>query len=447
MLRILGTMEIQRCLDVIKTIPGGVEKFHALPLHASLLPSEQRRVFPPAPPGMRKIIVATNVAETSITIEDIVAVIDTGRVKETSYDPINNIVKLLETWASRAACKQRRGRAGRVRAGCCWKLYTRNAESKMRERPEPELKRVPLEQTCLAVKAMEDDVREFLAGAISPPDMMAVDGALTLLGRMGAIADDRLTALGRHLVMIPADLRCSKLMVYGAIFGCLDVAVTIASVLTTRCPFASSVSQRDGSKAARESFGEGQGDLLADCRAHQEWFKRRQESNIRDVKRWCEENFLQHNVLIDIASNNSQYIDNLKDIGFIPLPYQFGSNHPDDLSFNNNGKNGPLIRALIAAAFSPQVARISFPGAKYSGSISGSVAVDPEAQTIKHFTRDDERVFIHPSSTLFSARTYTGNSTFLSYFTKLATDKVYLRDVTRMLKIPHPLIRVFDCAN
>jgi ATP-dependent RNA helicase DHX57 len=88
----LGTMEIQRCLDVIKTLPGGVNRYFALPLHASLLSSEQRRVFKPAPFGMRKIIVATNVAETSITIEDIVAVIDTGRVKETSYDHSNNVV-------------------------------------------------------------------------------------------------------------------------------------------------------------------------------------------------------------------------------------------------------------------------------------------------------------------------------------------------------------------
>ncbi|KAK3076941.1 hypothetical protein LTS18_011593, partial [Coniosporium uncinatum] len=113
-----GTMEIDRTLQALRSISN----LHALPLHASLLPAEQKRVFPPAPRGKRKVIAATNVAETSITIEDIVAVIDTGRVKETSYDPQNNMVKLEEVWASRAACKQRRGRAGRVRAGKCYKL-------------------------------------------------------------------------------------------------------------------------------------------------------------------------------------------------------------------------------------------------------------------------------------------------------------------------------------
>jgi ATP-dependent RNA helicase DHX57 len=97
-----GVVEINKTLDHLRSIP----KLHALPLHASLQSIEQRRVFPRAPAGKRKVIVATNVAETSITIDDIVAVIDTGRVKETSYDPQNNMRKLEEVWASRAACKQ-----------------------------------------------------------------------------------------------------------------------------------------------------------------------------------------------------------------------------------------------------------------------------------------------------------------------------------------------------
>jgi ATP-dependent RNA helicase DHX57 len=160
-----GTMEITRTLDALRSIPN----LHALPLHASLQSIEQRRVFPHAPSGKRKVICATNVAETSITIDDIVAVIDTGRFKETSYDPQNNMRKLEEVWASRAACKQRRGRAGRVKAGKCYKLYTRNAEmTKMAERPEPEIRRVPLEQLCLSVRAMGiKEVAAFLASALT----------------------------------------------------------------------------------------------------------------------------------------------------------------------------------------------------------------------------------------------------------------------------------------
>lgn len=236
-----GTLEINRTIEAVRAVPG----IHALPLHASLTPAEQRQVFPRAPPGKRKVVAATNVAETSITIEDIVAVIDCGRVKETSFDPQTNMVKLEETWASRAACKQRRGRAGRVQAGECYKLYTRNAESKMAERPDPEIKRVPLEQLCLSVRSMGiEDVSGFLGSTITPPDILAVESALKLLNRMGATEGNELTALGRHMSMIPADLRCGKLMVYGAAFGCLDACLTIASILSCRSPFLSPQTKR-----------------------------------------------------------------------------------------------------------------------------------------------------------------------------------------------------------
>jgi ATP-dependent RNA helicase DHX57 len=264
-----GVIEINRTIDSLRSIPN----LHALPLHASLQSAEQRRVFPHAPKGTRKVIVATNVAETSITIDDIVAVIDTGRVKETSYDPQNNMRKLEEVWASRAACKQRRGRAGRVQAGKCYKLYTRNAEMvKMMERPEPEIRRVPLEQLCLSVRAMGvKDVAAFLASALTPPESLAVDGAMDLLGRMGALDGEDLTALGRHLSMIPADLRCGKLMVYGAMFGCLDASVTIAAILTVKSPFVSPQDKRDEAKSARSKFSIGQGDLIGDLRAVEQW--------------------------------------------------------------------------------------------------------------------------------------------------------------------------------
>jgi len=264
-----GVVEINRTVDYLRSIPN----LHVLPLHASLQSAEQRRVFPHAPYGKRKVVVATNVAETSITIDDIVAVIDTGRVKETSFDPANNMRKLEEVWASRAACKQRRGRAGRVQAGKCYKLYTRNAETtKMAERPEPEIRRVPLEQLCLSVRAMGiKDVASFLASALTPPESLAVDGAMDLLVKIGALDGDDLTALGRHLSMIPADLRLGKLMVYGALFGCLDPCVTIAAILTVKSPFVSPQDKRDEAKAAREKFSGNQGDLIGDLKAYEQW--------------------------------------------------------------------------------------------------------------------------------------------------------------------------------
>ncbi|KAF2762708.1 P-loop containing nucleoside triphosphate hydrolase protein [Pseudovirgaria hyperparasitica] len=423
-----GTMEIDRTLQALRRIPN----LHALPLHASLLSAEQKRVFHAPPKGMRKVVAATNVAETSITIEDIVAVIDTGRVKETSFDPQNNMVKLEEVWASRAACKQRRGRAGRVRAGNCYKLYTRTAEmNKMAERPEPEIRRVPLEQLCLSVRAMGvKDVQRFLAGALTPPDSVAVEGAVDLLQRMGALDGDDLTALGRHLSMIPADLRCGKLLVYGATFGCLDACLTIASILTVRSPFVSPKDKRDESKAARSFFADGgHGDLIADLKAYDAWQAVRSKGvSAFDTRKWCERSFLSQQTLFDISSNRAQYLSSLKETGFIPLTYTFttATNSP----LNRQCGNIALLRALIAGSFNPQIARIDFPEKRYEKVLAGTVALDPEARTIKYFNQENGRVFVHPSSTLFDAQAFPTNSAFMSYFNKMATSKVFIRELT-----------------
>jgi len=432
-----GTLEINRTLDAVRSIPN----VHALPLHASLMPSEQRRVFLPALKGKRKVIAATNVAETSITIEDIVAVIDTGRVKQTSFDPQNNMVKLEEVWASRAACKQRRGRAGRVQAGTCYKLYTRNAEAKMMERPEPEIRRVPLEQLCLSVRAMGvKDVARFLASALTPPHSLAVEGAVDLLARMGALDGDELTALGRHLAMIPADLRCGKLMVYGATFGCLEACLTIAAILTVRSPFVSPQNKREESKVQRAFFSRGQGDILGDLRAYEHWDTLRKASTQRELRSWCDDHFLSHQTLNDISSNRSQYLSSLKEISFLPVTYH-SSNISSNAAYNRHHSNDALIRALIAGAFNPQLARIEFPEKKFAAAMSGAVELDPEARTIKYFNQDNGRVFVHPSSTLFDAQSFPGGAVYMSYFTKLATSKVFIRDLTRMYLLQHSDIR------
>lgn len=429
-----GTMEIDRCLAALNHLPFA----HPLPLHASLLPSEQRRVFLPAPPGKRKIIAATNVAETSITIEDVVAVIDTGRVKETRYDPADNIVRLEEVWASQAACKQRRGRAGRVSSGTCYKMYTRKAEANMAPRPEPEIRRVPLEQLCLSVKAMRgiQDVAGFLTNTLTPPENIAIEGALELLHRIGALDNQQLTALGRYISMIPTDLRLAKLMIYGAIFGCVESCLTIAAILTVKSPFVSPRDKREEAKQARASFSTGDGDLLIDLTAYQQWSERVKQQGFWKTQSWCNDNFLVPKTLRDISSNRSQLLSSLKDIGIIPVNYK----PPDETTttaaatanrWNSHNSNTQLLRALIAGAFNPQIVNISFPDKKFAASMSGTIELDPDARTIKYFNQENGRVFVHPSSSLFGAQSFSGSATYVSYFTKMATSKVFIRDLTR----------------
>jgi HrpA-like RNA helicase len=168
-----GVQEIRQCIDSLQASPSASEA-KILPLHANLSSDEQRAVFVPSQKW--KIIVATNVAEvltrtvllhcilildhsptqTSITIDDVVYVIDTGKVKEMQYDPESGFTKLVEQWTTQAAGRQRRGRAGRTRPGVCYKLYTRVRERKMEKFPRPEILRVPLESICLIVKATRE---------------------------------------------------------------------------------------------------------------------------------------------------------------------------------------------------------------------------------------------------------------------------------------------------
>ncbi|KAL2129444.1 hypothetical protein VTI74DRAFT_7800 [Chaetomium olivicolor] len=417
-----GVAEINRACNALRASSS----LYVLPLHASLETREQKKVFAAPPPGKRKVVVATNVAETSITIDDIVAVIDSGRVKETSFDPANNMRKLEESWASRAACKQRRGRAGRVQAGKCYKLYTRNLEFQMAERPDPEIRRVPLEQLCLAVRAMGiRDISHFLSRAPTPPEATAVEGAITMLRRMGALDGDELTALGQQLAMIPADLRCGKLMVYGAIFGCLDDCVTIAAILSTKSPFLSPAEKREEAKQAKMRFARGDGDLLTDLRAYQEWDSMMSDRGIpqRRVRQWCDENFLSFPTLSDISSTRSQYYTALAEMGI-------RSSSSSSSSPQSSSVSTPLLRALTASAFAPQICRIQFPDKKFATSVSGAVELDPEAKTIKYFSQDHGRVFIHPSSTMFDSQGFSGNAAFVSYFNLMATSKVFVRDLT-----------------
>lgn len=418
-----GTGEINRACNSLREITS----LHVLPLHASLETREQKRVFSKPPHGKRKVVVATNVAETSITIDDIVAVIDSGKVKETSFDATNNMRKLEETWASRAACKQRRGRAGRVQEGTCYKLYTEKLEQQMPERPEPEIRRVPLEQLCLSVRAMGmRDVAGFLGRSPTPPDATAIEGAMKLLRRMGALDGEELTAMGQQLAMLPADLRCGKLMVFGAIFGCLDECVTIASILSTRSPFISPQERRDEAKDARMRFYNGDGDLLTDLQAFHQWDQMMQDRlHHRQVRSFCEENFLSYNTLSDISNTRAQYYTALTEIGIVPPSEAVKEAHA-------HGSGSPqLLRALVASAFTPQIARIQYPDKKFASSMSGAVELDPEARSIKYFNQENGRVFVHPGSVLFGSQGFSGNAAYMSYFTLISTSMIFIRDLTR----------------
>ncbi|CAN1772466.1 DExH-box ATP-dependent RNA helicase DExH1 [Linum perenne] len=152
-----GWDEISKLLERIKgnRLLGDQSKYLVLPLHGSMPTINQREIFDQPPPNKRKIVLATNIAESSITIDDVVYVIDCGKAKETSYDALNKLACLLPNWISKASAHQRRGRAGRVQAGVCYRLYPKVIHDAMLQYQLPEILRTPLQELCLHVKSLQ----------------------------------------------------------------------------------------------------------------------------------------------------------------------------------------------------------------------------------------------------------------------------------------------------
>ena len=286
---------------------------------------------------------------------------------------------------------------------------------------------MPLEQLCLSVKAIgsEQDPVQFLAQTLTPPESGAVTIAMKLLHTIGALDSNRLTALGQYLTMIPCDLRAGKLLIYGAMFSCLDSCLTIASILTVKSPFVSPREKREEAREARYRFPTVHGDLLLDLAAYNEWEEQNRGLRYRELQDWCSSRFLAQNTLRDIKSTRSQLFNAVVDAQMVPHDYS-----RNKASFNRNSENNSLLKSLIAGSLNPQIARIDFPDKKYVQSMAGSKEIDPEARTIKFFNQENGRVFVHPSSVLFDAQSFPGGAAFISYFTKMATSKTFIRDLT-----------------
>lgn len=390
-----GVLEISQ---TIKQINKENPNFMALPLHSGLTSAEQKLIFKTPPKGKRKVVVSTNVAETSITIPDCVAVIDTGKSKNLFFDTKLNTTKLIEDWCSQAEVRQRRGRSGRVTAGVCYHLYTKDTFESMKPQPIPEIKRTRLENLYLIVKSMGiSNVDEFLSSGLDAPDKSSLNKANQILHEIGALQDNKLTKLGNYISYLPTDPQSAKLLIMGCIFGCLDICLTLSAISSTGSPFINSFEQRDKLKQIQRNFSNGQGDFISMANAYDAYMNKDRS------KRFLNDNFLSYTTIKDITSTRSQYLSLLTELGFVPRKYQE--------SDNKNSTNWSLVRAIVAGSFYPQIARVQYPDPKYFKSSSGSVEIDPDARQIKFWTKNTEqkddslpasRVFIHPSSVLFN---------------------------------------------
>lgn len=172
-----GWDDISSLRDQIKAHPllGDPNRVLLLMCHGSMATAEQRLIFERAPPNIRKIVLATNMAEASITINDVVFVVDCGKAKETTYDALNNTPCLLPSWISQASARQRRGRAGRLLPGECYHLYPKCVYEAFSEYQLPELLRTPLNSLCLQIKSLQvESIAGFLSAALQAPEPLTV---------------------------------------------------------------------------------------------------------------------------------------------------------------------------------------------------------------------------------------------------------------------------------
>lgn len=411
-----GIMEIKFCIDRLKNDLGSIiNDMEIMPLHSGLSSKEQQQVFKKT--KLRKVVISTNIAETSVTIEDIGFVIDSGRVKEMGL--VNNVLSLQEIWASRAACKQRQGRAGRVREGTCYKLYTSNFEKKLNANTVPEILRLPLDQLCLQILAMNiADVHKFLALAISPPLPSNIDVAIeTLLAVKAIDCNGHLTAIGKHISKIPVDLKIAKMLLFGATFNVIDPVLSIAAYLSGKNPLLSPADKRVEAAIAQSVFAVDGSDQLKVCNVYNAW-EALKSSGRRAQEDFCNLHFLSSSALSSMALFKKQTRAFLVELNYISKNQES----------SNNEVNLNLVKAAIVAGLYPNIANVVMPTQLFEQTSYGTVPVLPQPSNIKFFTKDEGRVFIHPSSSLFSKRNY--NDSIVIYGIKVATSKIFLRDCT-----------------
>ncbi|XP_024004322.1 DExH-box ATP-dependent RNA helicase DExH4, chloroplastic [Eutrema salsugineum] len=417
-----------------------------LPLHSSIGPKEQQKVFWRPPKGIRKVIVATNIAETSITIEDVVYAIDSGKHKEKRYNPQKKLSSMVEDWISKANARQRMGRAGRVKPGICFSLYTRHRfEKLMRPYQVPEMLREPLVGSCLQIKSLGlGHIKPFMSKAtLEPPSEGAINSAISLLRKVGAVeGDEELTPLGHHLAKLPVDVLIGKMLLYGGIFGCLSPILSIAAFLSDKSPFTYPKDQQNVDRvklallcdklesSSNLNNNDKQSDHLLMMVAYEKWAKILHEQGFQAAERFCDSKFLSSSVMQTIRDMRIQFGTLLADIGLINLPKsKTGERRKDNLDvwfsdktqpFNMYSQEPEVVKAISCAGLCPNIAE---------GLVNR--LTKPEKQTQRYAVWHDGRREVHIDHTSINKNCKAFQYPFLVFFEKVESKKlVYLRDTT-----------------
>ncbi|KAL3926244.1 MAG: hypothetical protein SGBAC_013551 [Bacillariaceae sp.] len=399
-----GEAEIEQACEEIRQKASSMTREHGelvvYPLYSSLPPEQQRKIFSAAPkaqvaggPPGRKVVVSTNIAETSLTIDGIVYVVDPGFSKQKVYNPRIRVESLLVSPISRASARQRSGRAGRTRPGKCFRLYTEKSfHNDLQETTYPEILRSKMSNVVLTLKKLGiDDLVHF--DFMDPPAPETLMRALELLNYLGALDDEgEMTEMGYQMSELPLDPQLAKMILVSPDYGCSAEIVTIVAMLSVPQIF---LRPRENAKAADEAkaqFTHADSDHLTLLRVFNEYNMVPE----KEKRSWCWDNFISDRSMISANNVRNQLIGIMKrlDLSYVSC----------DIKGDGSFSSMDIRKALTACMFMQVAYR------QRSG----------EYLTVK----DNQHVAIHPSSVVNSRQDWV-------IFEEFAlTTKNYIRTVT-----------------
>lgn len=389
-----GEEEIQAAMEniesTLKKLRGSVKELIVCPIYSALPPDVQAKVFEPTPPNTRKCVLATNIAETSITIDGVRHVIDCGYSKESTFNSSNGVSSLVISPISRASANQRAGRAGRTSEGFCYRLFTKHAfYNELSEVTEPELQRTNLDGVVLTLKGLGvSNLLDF--EFLDPPSSQSLIKSLEGLYALGVLdSAGTLTRLGRKMAELPLDIKLSKAILASEKYGCREEILSIVSVLGESASlFMRPKDKKVAADAARARLSSKEG---GDFLTYLNIWNQYEESGFDP--RFCSENFLQARSLNRARDVRDQL---LKLCDRVELP-ESSCGISDHVA----------IRKALTAGFFPNAARLNRDGLSY-----------------RTLSNSGMTVFIHPSSSLIENR-----PRWVVYAELVETTKPYIRSV------------------
>ncbi|KAL9392414.1 hypothetical protein Peur_016334 [Populus x canadensis] len=360
-----------------------------LPLYSSLPRADQDLVFSPTPRGKRKVVISTNIAETSLTLEGVVYVVDSGFSKQQFYNPISDIENLVVAPISKASARQRAGRAGRVRPGKCYRLYTEEYfVNEMSSVGIPEMQRSKLVSCVIQLKALGiDNILGFDWPASPPPEAMI--RALEVLYSLGVLDDDaKLTSpVGFQAAEIPLDPMISKMILSSNQLGCSDEIITIAAILSIQSIWVSGRGVQKELDEAKLRFAAAEGDHVTFLNVYKGFLQSGKSSQ------WCHKNYMNYQAMKKVIEIREQLRRTALRLGIV-----LKSCEGDMLA----------VRKAVTAGFFANASRLE------------AFSHNGMYKTV----RGSQEVYIHPSSVLFRV-----NPKWVVYHSLVSTDRQYMRNV------------------